>query len=46
MAQDTGSAILGPHRADFFFGSGQAAGELAGRMRAEGEMVLLLPRLP
>jgi len=46
MAQDTGSAILGPHRADFFFGSGPAAGELAGRMRAEGEMVLLLPRLP
>jgi Membrane-bound lytic murein transglycosylase len=44
MAQDTGSAIVGPHRADFFFGSGLQAGEVAGRMKAQGEMVVLLPR--
>ena len=44
MAQDTGSAILGPHRADFFFGSGPEAGAVAGRMKAPGEMVVLLPR--
>ena len=44
MAQDTGSAIVGPHRADFFFGSGPQAGEVAGRMKARGEMVVLLPR--
>jgi membrane-bound lytic murein transglycosylase A len=44
VAQDTGSAILGPHRADFFFGSGPEAGAVAGRMKAPGEMVVLLPR--
>ena len=44
MAQDTGSAIQGPHRADFFFGSGAAAGELAGRMKSPGQLIVLLPR--
>lgn len=44
MAQDTGSAILGPHRADFFFGGGEAAGELAGRMKSPGQLIVLLPR--
>ncbi|MEY2776147.1 MAG: putative Membrane-bound lytic murein transglycosylase MltA family [Pseudomonadota bacterium] len=44
MAQDTGSAIQGPHRADFFFGSGDAAGELAGRMKGQGQLIALLPR--
>lgn len=44
MAQDTGSAITGIHRGDFYFGSGKEAGELAGRMRYAGEMVVLLPR--
>jgi membrane-bound lytic murein transglycosylase A len=44
MAQDTGSAIQGPHRADFFFGSGAAAGELAGRMKSQGQLIVLLPQ--
>jgi membrane-bound lytic murein transglycosylase A len=44
IAQDTGSAIQGAHRSDIFFGTGEAAGEVAGRMRAEGRMFVLLPR--
>jgi membrane-bound lytic murein transglycosylase A len=44
MAQDTGGAIAGPVRADFFFGFGAAAGELAGRMKNDGQMWLLWPR--
>jgi membrane-bound lytic murein transglycosylase A len=44
IAQDTGSAIVGPARADLFFGSGDAAGARAGVIRREGEMVVLLPR--
>jgi membrane-bound lytic murein transglycosylase A len=44
MAQDTGSAITGIHRGDFYFGSGSEAGESAGRMRYRGEMTILLPR--
>lgn len=44
IAQDTGSAIQGVHRSDIFFGTGESAGEVAGRMRAEGRMFVLLPR--
>jgi len=44
LAQDTGSAILGAHRGDIFFGTGFEAGEVAGRMRASGAMVVLLPK--
>lgn len=44
IAQDTGSAITGPHRGDIFFGTGPYAGEVAGRMRAEGQMFVLLPK--
>lgn len=44
VAQDTGSAILGPNRGDIFFGTGAAAGKVAGAMRAPGRMVVLLPR--
>jgi membrane-bound lytic murein transglycosylase A len=43
VAQDTGSAIRGPQRADIFCGTGDAAGEMAGRMRDAGRMVVLLP---
>lgn len=46
VAQDTGSAILGPARGDIFFGSGDAAGETAGRMQAKGRFVTLVPRSP
>lgn len=44
LAQDTGSAILGPVRADYFVGSGQAAGDLAGRLKQDLKMWVLLPR--
>lgn len=44
VAQDTGGAIKGPIRADYFFGFGDAAGELAGRMRQPLRMWVLLPR--
>lgn len=43
LAQDTGGAIRGVVRADFFWGFGQAAGELAGKMKQTGQMWLLLP---
>jgi membrane-bound lytic murein transglycosylase A len=45
IAQDTGSAIVGPARGDIFFGSGSAAGSAAGRVRHEASMVALVPRL-
>ena len=44
VAQDTGGAIRGPARTDFFWGWGPAAGDRAGRMRDEAEVFLLLPR--
>ncbi|MEX2249972.1 MAG: MltA domain-containing protein [Parvibaculum sp.] len=44
VAQDTGSAIKGVQRGDIFFGSGDEPGEIAGRMKAEGELVALLPK--
>jgi membrane-bound lytic murein transglycosylase A len=43
IAQDTGSAIKGAQRADIFFGTGDAAGRAAGRLRDPGRMVVLLP---
>ncbi|HMS93758.1 MAG TPA: murein transglycosylase A [Tabrizicola sp.] len=43
VAQDTGGAIKGLQRADIFFGTGAEAGELAGRIKDGGRMVLLLP---
>jgi membrane-bound lytic murein transglycosylase A len=43
MAQDTGGAIKGAVRADFFWGFGAEAGAQAGRMRQRGEMWVLLP---
>ena len=44
IAQDTGSAIKGPIRGDFFWGHGAAAGEKAGIMNQPGRYYLLLPR--
>jgi membrane-bound lytic murein transglycosylase A len=44
VSQDTGYAIKGPARADFFWGAGEAAGEKAGRMKARGRLYMLLPR--
>lgn len=44
LAQDTGSAIRGAVRADFFWGYGDEAGREAGRMKQSLRMWLLLPR--
>jgi len=44
VAQDTGGAIAGGVRADFFWGFGDEAGALAGRMRQAGRMWVLLPK--
>ena len=43
IAQDTGSAITGPQRADVFFGTGSQAGIAAGLTKDSGRMILLLP---
>jgi membrane-bound lytic murein transglycosylase A len=43
-AQDTGGAIRGAVRADFYWGSGAEAGALAGRMRQQGRMWILWPK--
>ena len=43
VAQDTGGAIRGAVRADFFWGFGEEAAALAGRMRQSGKMWVLLP---
>jgi membrane-bound lytic murein transglycosylase A len=43
IAQDTGSAITGPARADIFFGAGDDAGARAGDIRHAGDVVVLLP---
>jgi membrane-bound lytic murein transglycosylase A len=43
LAQDTGGAIRGVARADFFWGFGADAGAKAGRMKQQGKMWVLLP---
>jgi membrane-bound lytic murein transglycosylase A len=44
IAQDTGSGIVGPARADLYWGAGDEAGRIAGRIRHPGRFVMLLPR--
>jgi membrane-bound lytic murein transglycosylase A len=44
IAQDTGSAIIGTARGDLFTGSGFEAGEIAGRIKANADFYLLMPR--
>jgi membrane-bound lytic murein transglycosylase A len=44
VAQDTGSAIVGPARADIYFGAGDEAARIAGRIRNPGQFVMLVPR--
>ena len=44
IAQDTGSAIVGPARGDIFFGSGELAGARAGAMAGQGRFIVLVPR--
>lgn len=43
FAQDTGAAIKGAARADFYWGTGDEAGAQAGRMKQIGQMWLLWP---
>jgi membrane-bound lytic murein transglycosylase A len=43
IAQDTGSAIVGPARGDIFFGAGEAAGSRAGRVRHAATLIALVP---
>jgi membrane-bound lytic murein transglycosylase A len=43
IAQDTGSAIVGPARADLYFGAGAEAGKVAGRFRHNARFVILVP---
>ncbi len=44
IAQDTGSAIVGPARADIYFGAGDEAARMAGRIKTPGRFFMLLPR--
>jgi len=44
VAQDTGSAITGAVRGDYFWGSGEAAGARAGETKARGQLWTLIPR--
>ncbi|SHK67522.1 membrane-bound lytic murein transglycosylase A [Bradyrhizobium lablabi] len=44
IAQDTGSAIVGPARADLYFGAGAEAGKVSGRLRHNMHFVMLVPK--
>jgi membrane-bound lytic murein transglycosylase A len=44
IAQDTGSAIIGPARADIFWGAGDRAALLASNLRRPGSFAMLVPR--
>ena len=44
LAQDTGGAIRGAVRGDFFWGFGEQAGNQAGRMKQSGQMWVLFPK--
>ena len=44
VAQDTGGAIKGPVRGDVFWGFGASAESIAGRMKSQGRLFVLLPK--
>ncbi|MCF3933658.1 MltA domain-containing protein [Acuticoccus sp. M5D2P5] len=44
IAEDTGSAIVGPARGDLFIGSGDAAGAIAGELKSAARLTLIVPR--
>ena len=44
IAQDTGSAIVGPARADLYLGAGPEAGKVAGRLKQSMRFVILMPK--
>ena len=44
IAQDTGSAIVGAARADLYWGAGNQAGQIAGRIKQSAKFTVLIPR--
>jgi membrane-bound lytic murein transglycosylase A len=44
VAQDTGSAIVGPARADIYYGAGADAGKISGRFRTNMHFIILVPK--
>src|SRR5690606_23180427 len=46
VAHDVGSAIKGPERGDIYFGSGEAAGRIAGVTKHPGQVIVLVARKP
>jgi membrane-bound lytic murein transglycosylase A len=44
IGQDTGSAIVGPARADLYFGAGAEAARVAGRLRHPAQFAMLVPK--
>jgi membrane-bound lytic murein transglycosylase A len=44
VSQDTGSAIIGPARADIYFGAGAEAGRISGRLKHGARFVMLVPK--
>jgi membrane-bound lytic murein transglycosylase A len=44
FAQDTGAAIVGPARADIYFGHGEGISHIAGRIKQFGQFVMLVPQ--
>ncbi|MFQ0813594.1 transglycosylase [Brucella anthropi] len=44
IAQDTGTAVVGPARGDLFAGSGDMAGEIAGGVKDDADFYALVPR--
>ena len=44
IAQDTGSAITGPARADLYFGAGPDAARVSGRLKNNMNFVMLVPK--
>jgi membrane-bound lytic murein transglycosylase A len=44
VAQDTGSAIVGPARADIYFGHGEEISHIAGRIKQHGNFYMMVPQ--
>ena len=44
VAQDSGSAIKGTVRGDYYWGTGKEAGKMAGKMKSRGNFYILKPR--
>ena len=44
VAQDTGGAIIGPARADIYYGAGEPAGLISGRFKQPGQFTMLFPK--